>query len=119
MAIQRIILEMGTGNDLRGEDYTRAAVRAVQDAMHHSYLPLFQSLDIDPETMAVEVTVGVQKPERVDKVIVEQQLPYGEVTVNCVKGGLNVNDREHDTITVIATVAIAARLDIPQGKYRY
>lgn len=36
MSLQRIILEMGTGNDLYGEDYTKAAVRAVQDALHHS-----------------------------------------------------------------------------------
>ena len=31
----RIILETGTGNDLYGEDYTKAACRAVQDALHH------------------------------------------------------------------------------------
>ena len=34
MPLKRIILELGTGNDLYGEDYTKAAVRAVQDAMH-------------------------------------------------------------------------------------
>ena len=33
---KRIILEMGSGNDLHGGDYTKAAVRAVQDALHHS-----------------------------------------------------------------------------------
>ena len=39
--MKRIILEMGTGNDLHGQDYTKAAKRAVQDAMHHSSLGLF------------------------------------------------------------------------------
>ena len=29
MALKRIILEMGTGNDLHGSDYTKAALRAV------------------------------------------------------------------------------------------
>ena len=29
--MKRLILEMGTGNDLYGEDYTKAANRAVQD----------------------------------------------------------------------------------------
>lgn len=36
--MKRIILEMGSGNDLYGEDYTKAACRAVQDALHHSIL---------------------------------------------------------------------------------
>jgi len=46
-AMKRIILEMGTGNDLYGEDYTKAGIRAVQDALHHSSLILFRSLGID------------------------------------------------------------------------
>jgi uncharacterized protein (TIGR02058 family) len=32
MNAKRVILEMGCGNDLHGGDYTKAAVRAVQDA---------------------------------------------------------------------------------------
>ena len=35
--MKRIILEMGTGNDLYGEDYTKAAYRAVEDAIRHAY----------------------------------------------------------------------------------
>ena len=31
--MKRIILEMGMGNDLYGEDYTKAACRAVEDAI--------------------------------------------------------------------------------------
>ena len=31
--MKRIILEMGTGNDLYGEDYTKAACRAVDNAL--------------------------------------------------------------------------------------
>ena len=42
MALQRIILELGSGNDLHGGDYTKAALRAVQDALHHSSLSLSQ-----------------------------------------------------------------------------
>ena len=39
MALKRIILEMGHGNDMHGGDYTKAALRAVQDCIHHSSLP--------------------------------------------------------------------------------
>ena len=33
MALNRAILEMGAGNDLHGGDYTKAAIRAVEDAL--------------------------------------------------------------------------------------
>ena len=39
--MKRIILEMGMGNDLYGEDYTKAACRAVEDAIRHSSLVYF------------------------------------------------------------------------------
>lgn len=117
MAVKRFILEMGTGNDLHGEDYNKAAVRAVQDALHHSSITFFESLDIDRDSMTVEVTVGVQLPHVIDAEIIRRQIPYGSVTVNAVKGGLNVTDNADDSVIVIATAAVAARLDIPEGKY--
>ncbi len=116
--LKRIILEMGTGNDLYGEDYTKACVRAVQDALHHSSLTLFRSLGIDRESMQVEVTVAVQKPDQVDSAIIAKQIPFGTVAVNVVHGGLNVEDKEHETLSVIATAAIAARLPLPEGPFK-
>lgn len=113
MALQRVILEMGTGNDLYGEDYTKAANRAVQDALHHSSISLFRSLELDSSAMQVRVTVGVQKPGSVDTDAVAATLPHGTVTVNAVKGGMNVVDKEHGTTTVIATVGVEAWIDIP------
>ncbi len=117
MSLQRIILEMGTGNDLYGEDYTKAGVRAVQDALHHSSISLFRSMGIDHDTMQVEVTIGTQKPEQVNNSVIAAQIPFGNIKVNTVLGGLNVEDPVQETVTVIATAAIAARLEIPEGKY--
>lgn len=117
MALKRIILEMGTGNDLYGEDYTKACRRAIQDALHHSSLSLFRTLGIDRDSMHVEVTVGVQRPEQVDTEALAKEIPFGTVTVNAQYGGLNVVDPDMDTTTVIAAAAIAARLDLPPGKF--
>ena len=61
MPLKRVILELGAGNDLHGGDYTKAALRAVQDAFHHSSLSLIRSLDLDPRSAQVEVTIGVQQ----------------------------------------------------------
>lgn len=114
MSMQRIILETGMGNDLYGEDYTKAAVRAVQDALHHSSLTLFKSLELDPNNMHVEVTIGVQKPEEIDQSAISAQIPYGTVVVKPVLGGLNVADPENEIVTVMATAAIAADIDVPK-----
>ncbi len=51
MARMRLILELGTGNDLHGSDYTKAALRAVQDALHHSSLSFIRSLKVDKKTV--------------------------------------------------------------------
>src|SRR3954451_14601067 len=101
MAMKRVILEMGTGNDLHGGDYTKAALRAVQDALHHSSLSVIRSLGLDSKTMQVEVTIGVQKPEAVDTEKVKASLPHGKVTVKAVRGGLDVPaEGAHDAAVV-------------------
>jgi uncharacterized protein (TIGR02058 family) len=116
MTAKRVILEMGTGNDLHGGDYTKAAVRAVQDAVHHSSLSLIRTLGLDARAMQVEVTIGVQRPEKVDAEAVKGALPHGKVTVKVVKGGLDVPDEESADIAVIASAAVAVRLDLPPSE---
>ncbi len=113
MALKRVILEMGSGNDLHGGDYTRAAVRAVQDALHHSSLSMIRSLGLDSKAMQVEVTIGVQNPDKVDAAAVKASLPYGQVTVKLVKGGLDVPDDGRNDVAVIASAAVAVRFDLP------
>src|SRR6516164_7973986 len=115
MTVKRVILEMGSVNDLYGGDYTKAAVRAVEDAIHHSSLTLIRTLGLDSRSMQVEVTIGVQQPERVDAAVVKTALPHGQVTVKVVKGGLDVPDEESGDVAVIASAAVAVRLDLPQA----
>ena len=113
MPAKRVILELGTGNDLHGGDYTKAALRAVQDALHHSSLAMLRTLNIKPQNMMVEVTIGVQQPEKVDLEKIHASLPSGKITAKAVKGGLDVPDDERDDTAVIASAAIAVRLDLP------
>ena len=113
MALKRMVLEIGMGNDLHGGDYTKAAIRAVQDAIHHSSLTMLKSLEIAPDDMHVEVTVGVQDPAAVDIEAVAKTLPYGQVTANAVSGGQDVPAETGDDRAVIATAAIIVRLDLP------
>ncbi|MBT3333757.1 MAG: hypothetical protein HOK21_22495 [Rhodospirillaceae bacterium] len=114
MTKKRVILEMGAGNDLHGGNYTKAALRAVDDALHHSSLSMIRTLNVDPATgMFVDVTIGVQEPDKVDKAAIQAALPYGTVTVNVVKGGLDVPDEAIGDVAVIASAAIVVNLDLP------
>ena len=111
MPKKRVILELGSGNDLHGSNYTKAALRPVQDALHHSSLAFLRSLKLDKK-VDVEVTIGVQRPEQVDLDEVKKSLPVGNVTVTAVKGGLDVADPENNDPAIIASAAIAVRIDV-------
>ena len=104
MAQKRVILELGTGNDLHGGDYTKAALRAVQDALHHSLArhAAQRSRSIPRPACSSNVTIGVQQPDKVDLEKVRASLPHGIVTVKAVKGGLDVADPENNDPAVIA-----------------
>jgi uncharacterized protein (TIGR02058 family) len=112
MTLKRVILEMGTGNDLHGGDYTKAAIRAVEDAIHHSSLTMIRTLGVERDTVRVDVTIGVQRPGEVDAEAVQATLPVGQVTVNVVEGGLDIPDDEVGDLAVIASAAVAVRLDL-------
>lgn len=116
MTVKRVILEMGTGNDLHGGDYTKAAVRAVEDAIHHSSLSLIRTLRLDARSMQVEVTIGAQRPDKVNAEAVKAALPHGQVAVKVVKGGLDVPDDESGDLAVITSAAVAVRLALQRTK---
>ena len=44
---------------------------------------------------------------------VKASLPVGNVTVKAVKGGLDVADPENNDPAVIASAAIAVRIEVP------
>ncbi len=59
MAWKRVVTEMGMGTDIRGGDYTKAAVRALRDALWHNSLSVTRALRMDVDSMRVEVIIGV------------------------------------------------------------
>jgi uncharacterized protein (TIGR02058 family) len=110
---QRIIIEMGMGNDLHGMDYTKACARAIEDALRHSSLPLFGVLDLPHDAMRVQVTVAVQDPDQVDIDTLVAKLPRGRAQVRAVFGGLNVPSG--DEVIVVAQASVEAFLPQQDG----
>jgi len=112
MAYKRVVMEIGMGTDIRGTDYTKAAVRALRDALWHNSLGIANALGLDTDSMQVEVTIGVPKPDRVDKAEVLAILPHGTGTVNVVEGGLEIPNDAGTGSTVLAHAAAVVRLDV-------
>lgn len=115
MALKRMVVEMGMGTDLQGQDYTKAAVRALKDALWHNSLTVAPAFGVDREKMHVEVTVAVQKPEAVDTAEVAAVLPYGERSVEVVAGGLDVPSPDGSKVTVVANAVAVVYLDLQEA----
>jgi uncharacterized protein (TIGR02058 family) len=112
MALKRMVLQIGMGTDIRGMDPTKAAVRALRDALWHNSLSVTNALGLDTDSMQVEVTIGVPHPERVKKDEVLAILPHGTGTVTAVDGGLEVPNDSGTNSTLIATAAAVVWLDV-------
>ncbi len=112
MAMKRMVTEIGMGTDVRGADYTKAAVRALRDALWRNSLSVAAALGKDTDSMVVEVIIGVPKQERVDKAAVLAILPHGTGTVKVVEGGLEVANDAGTGSMVVANCAAIVRLDI-------
>ncbi len=111
MTLQRWITEMGMGVDVHGGDYTKAAKRAVSDALRHSSLNFFAVTDKTHHDMHVEVVIGVARPEAIDTDAVAAEIPYGTVTVTATTGGLDVPAQHGPDVLVMANAAILVSFD--------
>lgn len=90
MAAQRFIVEIGTGIDLHGEDVTKAACRAVRDAISRSCLcGLVEILGMeDLQGLEVEILVAVPRPQDVNLDQVKAEVPIGLKTARAIEGGM-------------------------------
>jgi uncharacterized protein (TIGR02058 family) len=88
MANKRFIVEIGTGIDLHGENVTKAACRAVNDAVSRSCLcGLVEIMDLqDLGDVSVDILIASPRPHEVDQV--KAAVPIGQKTARAVEGGM-------------------------------
>lgn len=115
MALTKMVVEMGMGTDLQGGDYTKAAVRALRDALWHNSLSIGPAFGLPRDAIKVQVNIGVTKPQLVDCDQVRAVLPYGTSTVEVVEGGLDIVNDSGTKVTVIANAAAVVYLDLEAG----
>ncbi|MCM3745882.1 Lin0512 family protein [Paenibacillus pasadenensis] len=88
---QVMFIELGMGTDLHGQNITKAAVRAVQDAIHRNSMPGLRTVLPGGSLDNMKVRVKLAVPCDADKVDVEAvkaELPYGQVEVEIMPGGM-------------------------------
>jgi uncharacterized protein (TIGR02058 family) len=112
VALKRVALEIGMGTDIRGADYTKAAVRALKDALWHTSLTVASALGKSSDDMQIEILIGVPRPDQVDTRQVLAVLPHGTGTVRVVEGGLEIANEAGTDKTVIAQAAAIVHLDL-------
>ncbi len=89
---RRFIVELGTGTDLHGANMTKAAARAVKDAVSHACLcGLVEILGRTSfEGILVQADVYVPKPEEVDTQALHALIPIGDREIRVLQGGMQV-----------------------------
>ena len=112
MAMKRMVLEFGMGTDIRGAAPTKAALRALRDALSHNSLSIATALGQPPEAMTIDVQIGVPHPDKVNEARVLAALPHGKGRVRIVDGGLEVHDDDGKASTLIANACAIVSLDI-------
>ncbi len=88
---QLFFVQLGMGTDLHGQSITKAAVRAVQNAIHHNSMPGLRSVLPGGSLHNMKVNVKLAVPcerETLDEEAVKAVLPYGQVTIEVVDGGM-------------------------------
>ncbi|WP_319759113.1 Lin0512 family protein [Maridesulfovibrio sp.] len=92
MARKRFAIELGYAADLHGEDMTKAAVRAVRDAVSRICLcGIVEICGRDRfQGVYVHADLAVPGPEKVDREAVLAAIPIGEASLNVTTGGISV-----------------------------
>jgi len=90
MVPKRYIVELGTGVDLHGMNVTKAACRAVRDAIGRSCLcGLVEILGkTQLQEVYVDVLIACPFPDQLDMEAVKAEVPIGVKTVRAEFGGM-------------------------------
>ena len=109
---QIVLIEMGMGVDLQGEDATKASVRAVRDAIGRIYLPGLRAF-MTGSAKRIAILVRLAVPEgvgRPDPAAVQAVLPHGEVTIEVAPGGMMTPNGLGDGNICIVNAAVEVAL---------
>jgi len=117
---KRYVIEIGMGVDQHGQDPTKAAVKAVKDAITRvCTVGLLELFDLDFERdVRAEILIGVPYPEGVSADEVKKAVPIPcEKVVTVVEGGLKgpgiaikeFGDKTNEMLMAVAFITLYVR----------
>ena len=116
MTITPMLLELGMGTSLRSGSYTKAACRAVQNALWRNSINLAEVFGAQKSDMLIFVEIACQNPTKIDLNAVIAEFPYGVVTTIAVSGGLDIPNPHtpgtHPAIIAHAAIRVTLDLDL-------
>ncbi|TFF99722.1 MAG: hypothetical protein EU541_04220 [Promethearchaeota archaeon] len=123
---KRFIVQLGCGTDQHGHenDCTQAAQKAIKNAISNNCLTgLIEICNLTTPKellgMKVHVKIGAPFPENINKEKVLKAIPFGEKSIEVVKGGLvakgiqieELGDSSDNMIICNAAVTVSVEID--------
>jgi uncharacterized protein (TIGR02058 family) len=118
---RRFVIEMGTGVEQHGQEITKAAIKAVKDAISRVCLiGLIETLKGgNPYDMLLDVLIACPHPEEVNTDEVARAFPFGRKEIRVVEGVMvirghhapSMGDRTDEIIVANAAVTVYVDLD--------
>lgn len=125
MALKRFAIEIGYAADLHGEDMTKAATRAVRDAVSRVCLCGLVEICARDRFQGVHVhaDVFVPVPDQVDREAVLACIPIGEKSLTLSEGGMSVPGIEvpcfaqgvSNIVAACAALTVSIETDLEEG----
>jgi uncharacterized protein (TIGR02058 family) len=122
---KRFVVQIGCGVDQHGHknDCTKAAQKAIKNAISNNSLPgLLEICNLEEPkdllSMIVHIKIGAPYPEKIDKDKVMKAVPFGQKTIEIVRGGLvaqgvmikELGDTSDEILICNAAVTVSVKL---------
>ncbi|MBY7145114.1 Lin0512 family protein [Virgibacillus sp. NKC19-3] len=88
---QVLFVQTGSGIDVHGQNITKAATRAVENAIWYNSMPGIEKFLPEQKLENMKVIVKLALPldrEKLDTAKIKEAIPYGTVDVELTEGGM-------------------------------
>lgn len=127
MNYKRYLIEFDTGVDLHGMDQTKAAGKAIRNAISHCCMcGVFDLLNLDDpsDALKVHIRIGAPDPDAIDQNRLLSEIPIGHPEIEVVHGGLTgpglsvPSFGEGETI-VLVNALLTVWVDMDKASFAY
>ena len=113
MTRRQYITQIGMGVDLHGGNDTKAAQRAVNNAIQNNNMLFLKHVGIkSSDQILVEVLIASPHPDTLEVELIAGELPAGRVSVQTQVGGLlqDIDGGNDPVLAAIATVTVSTEM---------